>query len=182
MRIFVTVGAQMPFDRLIAAMDAWASSHREVEVVAQIGESTRAPSHLAWSQFLSPAEFERAYDAADAIVGHAGIGTLFAALERKKPIVVMPRRAALRETRNDHQRATAERFAELAGVSVAWDESELPARLATLDRAVPSRALHHETRGPLIRTIAELIGGPKPPKNIDREMETITPTASLARP
>jgi UDP-N-acetylglucosamine transferase subunit ALG13 len=157
LRIFVTVGAQMPFDRLIRAVDAWASEHREHEIFAQIGDSAYEPRNIRWTRFLSPAEFDRAYESSDAIIGHAGIGTLFAALERHKPIVVMPRRAALSETRNDHQVATAKRFADLAKVQVAWDEQELPARLDLVRTARPEVSLATEARGPLIRKIAEFI-------------------------
>src|SRR5690606_12133473 len=110
---------------LVAAMDRWAAAHPHHRVIAQIGNSELAPVHLEWRRFLSPAELERLCDAADAVVGHAGTGTILAALERQKPIVVMPRRAELRETRNDHQLATAKRFAEIAGVSIAWNEREL---------------------------------------------------------
>lgn len=155
--IFVTVGAQMPFDRLVRAVDAWAKDRPRGAILAQIGESEYVPEHVEWKKFLSPAEFERAYDEAEAIVGHAGIGTLFAALERNKPIVVMPRRADLRETRNDHQIATARRFAELAGVAVAWDQASLIERLGAIDRAKPTLSLRTESRGALVRRIAEFI-------------------------
>lgn len=157
MRIFVTVGAQMPFDRLIGAMDAWAGAHPEHEVRAQVGESTFAPAHLTWSRFLTPAELGRAYDEADGVVGHAGTGTIFAALERNKALLVLPRRAELRETRNDHQLATARRFAQRFGVAVAWDERELDAQLAELAAARPTRALSPEASGPLVRAIAAFI-------------------------
>jgi UDP-N-acetylglucosamine transferase subunit ALG13 len=159
MQIFVTVGAQMPFDRLIAAVDRWAEAHPGHTVRAQIGESALRPAHLAWSRMMSPAELGRAYDDADVIVGHAGTGTIFAALEREKPLVVMPRRAALGETRNDHQIATAERLGARLGVTVAWDERELVARLATLDHVLPSRALAPEAGGALVRAIAAFIDG-----------------------
>ena len=53
------------------------------------------------------------------------------ALQHGKPIVVMPRLGRLRETRNDHQVATAERFRELGRVAVAMNEQEIP---ETLDR------------------------------------------------
>lgn len=156
-RIFVTVGAQMPFDRLIAAVDAWAEQNPRHEVRAQIGRSALTPTHITWSHFCTPAELARAYDDADAIVGHAGTGTIFAALERRKALLVMPRRADLLETRNDHQLATAKRFAELAGVAVAWDEVELAARLATARFALPSRMLPERASGPLTRAIATFI-------------------------
>lgn len=156
-RLFVTVGAQMPFDRLVAAMDRWAATHPGCRVLAQIGASDLAPRHLTWARFLSPSELERAYDEAHAVVGHAGTGTLLAALERGRPIVVLPRRADLRETRNDHQLATAARFAELAGVSVAWSERELPRAIERLAAAPPTLRLAQEASGPLVRRIAAFL-------------------------
>ncbi|MCZ7682101.1 MAG: hypothetical protein M5U28_26235 [Sandaracinaceae bacterium] len=86
-----------------------------------------------------------------------GTGTLLAALERGRPIVVLPRRADLRETRNDHQLATAARFAELAGVSVAWSERELPRALERLAAAPPTLRLAQEASGPLVRRIAAFL-------------------------
>lgn len=159
MRIFLTVGAQMPFDRLVVAIDRWASQHPEHEVRAQIGRTDLSPPHLRTSRFLSASEFERAYDDADRIVGHAGIGTIFAALQRQKPIVVLPRRAELQETRNDHQLATARRFEELAGVVVAWQEGELPERLEGPRARAPTLSLAGEARGPLVSALASLLNG-----------------------
>ena len=69
--------------------------------------------------------------AADAVVAHAGIGTILGALELGKPTVVMPRRAALGEHRNDHQLATARRFSG-PGIAVALDEHELAAELGRM--------------------------------------------------
>lgn len=149
----------MPFDRLVRGVDAWAGVHPEHEVRAQIGATSLRPHSLEWTRFLSPEEFDRALDDADAIVGHAGTGTLFAAMERGKPVLVLPRRAALRETRNDHQVATAKRFAEVSGVVVAWNELELPERLDALPSTHPGpRLLARNARGPLIATIASFIG------------------------
>lgn len=136
MNLLLTVGAQMPFDRLVAALDHWARQHPSAHVTAQIGDSALRPTHLHAQRFLEPARFDRACDEADAIVGHAGIGTLFAALERGKPVLVLPRRADLRETRNDHQLATARRFGERPGVVVVWDERDLPAGLERLAEQV----------------------------------------------
>jgi UDP-N-acetylglucosamine transferase subunit ALG13 len=157
MRVFVTVGAQMPFDRLIAAMDPWAGEHGEHEVWAQIGRSELSPRHMRSSDFLSASEFERAYDDADLIVGHAGTGTIFAALQRSKPLLVLPRRAELRETRDDHQLATARRFEALAGVAVAWDERDLAERLTAREVRPPTLSLASEARGELVTSLASLL-------------------------
>lgn len=133
-QVFVTVGAQMPFDRMVRAVDEWAGRRdRGADVFAQIGDATYEPRHVRFARFLEPPEFKAAYERADVIVAHAGTGSILAAMELGKPIVVMPRRAALRETRNDHQVATAERFQALGRIPVAWDERELGEILDRLD-------------------------------------------------
>ncbi|MGE0792104.1 MAG: glycosyltransferase [Sandaracinaceae bacterium] len=157
MKLFVTVGAQMPFDRLIRAVDSWAGAHPRHRVRAQIGETDLVVRHCEAHRFLQPAEFDRAYDDADAIVGHAGIGTLFAAMERGTPIAVLPRQARLRETRNDHQIATARRFESRDGVLVAWTEAELPAVLDALVLAPAASRLAPHASAPLLGAIARFI-------------------------
>ncbi len=131
--IFVTVGTQLGFDRLIAGIDAWAGAHPGRQVFAQTGPTEFAPQHIDYRDFISPEECKARMVEARAIVAHAGMGTILSALELGKPLLVMPRRAALGEQRNDHQLATATRFAELGKVAVAFDESELAAKLDELD-------------------------------------------------
>lgn len=130
--IFVTVGTQLPFDRLIDAVDTWAGRRPGREVFAQVGPTALEPRHIEFSEFISPGECRERMSQADAIVAHAGMGTILTALELGTPLLVMPRRAALGEHRNEHQLATARRFAELGRIVVAFDESELPARLDEL--------------------------------------------------
>lgn len=130
--IFVSVGTQLPFDRLIIAVDEWASASSDRQVFAQIGPSKLRPRHIEHARFISPGECRNRMLAATAIVGHAGIGTILTALEMGRPLLVMPRRAALGEHRNDHQLATARHFAAQGGVKVAFDENELRLRLDEL--------------------------------------------------
>lgn len=139
--ILVTVGAQMPFDRLCRAVDAWAAMRRcGDEVFAQIGNTDWRPTSIRWTAMIDPAEFAQAVQSCSAIVAHAGMGSILTALEYGKPILVMPRRGDLHETRNDHQVATAKRFNELGSVRVAFDESELPRELDRLHSAeAPNR-------------------------------------------
>jgi UDP-N-acetylglucosamine transferase subunit ALG13 len=131
--IFVTVGTQLPFDRMIQAVDAWAGSTGGRDVFAQIGPSSYTPRHIEHEAFISPAECRERMREADAIVAHAGMGTILGALQIGKPLLVMPRHAARGEHRNDHQIATAQRFAQLGQVVVASDEDELAAKLDELD-------------------------------------------------
>lgn len=132
--IFVTVGTQEPFDRLVSAVDRWAGAHPDRSVFAQVGPTTLQLRHTDSEAFISPPECRRRIRAAHLVVAHAGMGTVLSALELGKPLLVMPRRAELGEHRNDHQLATARWLAEIGRVSVAFDERELELKLDELDR------------------------------------------------
>src|SRR5271156_3127815 len=151
--IFVTVGSQEPFDRLIGAGDQWARSRARSDVFAQIASSKLQPDHIKFTQFIDPSEFTRVMREARLIVAHAGMGSIISALELGKPIVVMPRRADLRETRNDHQVGTAERFGEQDRIIVAGDEQDLPAKLDYAVTLQDTERIHPQASPHLIATI-----------------------------
>lgn len=130
--IFVTVGGQLPFDRLIRCVDEWAGRAGAPEVFAQIGRGEYTPRHLRWERFLSPAGFRDRMQRADAVIGHAGVGTILTALELGKPVLVFARRAEYREHRSDHQLATARYFAARGHVLAAFTEVELLERIEWL--------------------------------------------------
>lgn len=138
--IFVTVGAQMPFDRLVRWMDDWAAENGRTDLTAQIGDSELTPRALSVLPFMDPVRFRRHMQAAHAVVAHAGMGTILTALELGKPILVVPRLGARSETRNDHQVATAQRFAADGLVLAAYEQSELDLRMQQLEqRTGPAR-------------------------------------------
>ena len=133
MNIFVTVGAQYPFDRLIVAVDTWAAGRQAGHsLFAQIGEQGYRPAHMEFAELLKPPEFKQRVLWADVLVAHAGMGSILTALQYGKPILVMPRQGRLKETRNDHQLATARHFGKTGKVAVAMDENEIPSRLDEL--------------------------------------------------
>jgi UDP-N-acetylglucosamine transferase subunit ALG13 len=131
--IFVTVGAQIPFDRLCQTIDAWAGKHTRRDIFAQIGSTTWKPKHFDYEKFLNPLDFRERLKTAAIIVAHAGMGTIITALEYGKPIIVMPRSGELHETRNNHQIATAENLRSSGRVIVAMDEAELTVKLECID-------------------------------------------------
>ena len=70
------------------------------------------------------------------------------------------REKVLRETRNDHQLATARRFGERPGVVVVWEERELPEgleRLRALVNAAPGVAEPALREGPLFDVIRDFM-------------------------
>lgn len=131
--LFVTVGSELAFDRMVRVVDEWAGETGRTDVFAQIGNTTWVPSFIEHEKFLEPAEFARRFEAADHIVAHAGMGTILTALKAGKPILVMPRRARFRETRNDHQVATVRRLLETGWIHAAMGESEFRSKLHELD-------------------------------------------------
>jgi len=146
--IFVTVGAQMPFDRLTRTVEEWAARTGRDDVFAQTGRGQYTPTHIAHTPFIDPTEFRRRLFDASVVITHAGMGTILTALELETPVVVMPRRGSLKETRNDHQVGTARAFGESHGVTVAWTEDELGDWLDQLgDVPAPNRVASHASIG-----------------------------------
>ncbi len=149
--IFVTIGSMFPFDRLVQAMDAWAAAHPDEEVFAQIGAGAE-PQHMTWVRKLDRAAYGAAVTRADVVVAHAGMGTVLTAAEFGKPLILLPRRGALREHTNDHQMDTLDWLRTRPGIHVALDETALPDCLAvaraeagqglqTIGRAAPEAFL-----------------------------------------
>jgi UDP-N-acetylglucosamine transferase subunit ALG13 len=122
--IFATVGSALPFDRFIKAIDEWAALNPSIPVNAQIGAGKYVPK-IAHQRMMSPKEFSRCVNEADLIVAHAGMGSVIMAAEARKPIVLMPRRAALGEHTTDHQIDTVGWLKERSGVYVAMEVSDL---------------------------------------------------------
>jgi UDP-N-acetylglucosamine transferase subunit ALG13 len=142
--IFVTVGTQGPFDRLIKAVDYWAGRTGRTDVMAQVGTSAYTPRHIQHSPFISPTLCGRYMADSQLIVSHAGMGSILSALELGKPILVMPRLASLGEHRSEHQLSTARHFRERGTIYVAMDEHELVSRLeAALTLETPIRIGPH---------------------------------------
>lgn len=131
--IFITVGTQLPFDRMIQALDQH-FEHSDQKVFAQIGETSYRPVNIESASFISPAEAESYFQQASVIIAHAGMGSILTALKYQKPIIVMPRKASLGEHRNEHQLATAEWVKKLNGVMVADNETLLPELLNKLQK------------------------------------------------
>jgi UDP-N-acetylglucosamine transferase subunit ALG13 len=157
--IFVTVGAQLPFDRLITALDEWAARHSAVSWFAQIGNGAHRPLHLPCTETLSFEDVDRHARMADLIVSHVGMGSILTALRYRKPIVVFPRRADLGEHRNDHQLATAKWFAAAPyrGVSVAWNIEELHALLDRRETLAAGDAIEEFAEPALLERLSAYI-------------------------
>jgi UDP-N-acetylglucosamine transferase subunit ALG13 len=131
--IFLTTGTQLPFDRLVRAVDEWLEGTASPpEVCAQVLPPARdayVPRHFETVARFSPADYAEAFARADLIVSHAGMGTILTALTKGKRICIMPRQMQYGEHRNDHQLSTAQRLGDHPGLFTARDAHDLPACL-----------------------------------------------------
>lgn len=128
--IFVTIGTMWPFDRLIRAMDDLAAAEPGLELMAQIGRGHFEPRHMPWVRSLDRAAYAAAIARAEVVVAHAGVGSVVAAGEHGKPIVVLPRRAARGEHSTEHQLETAVWLRGRPGIFVAGEVADLAGCIA----------------------------------------------------
>lgn len=160
--IFATVGTQLPFERMVLALDDWAGRHLESPVVMQSGTTAYQPRHCRCVAYTQPAEWEQYFAEADLVVSHAGMGTILKSLDRGKPLIIMPRLAALHEHRNDHQVATAARFHGVANIRIVNDAAELAAALANPPPAVtPADPRDSENLSQLISALRQFVAADK---------------------
>lgn len=157
MKVFVTVGSMLPFDRLVMAMDGWAAAHPEARVFAQIGEGARIPTHFEHREMLSPEEYRKRFAESDMIVSHVGMGTIITAFEMRKPLVMLPRRPELMEVTSNHQVATARWLEGRPGIRIVHEEVVLPAAIAECLGSGGAFNIDTGTRDVLINTLREFI-------------------------
>jgi UDP-N-acetylglucosamine transferase subunit ALG13 len=157
--IFVTIGTQEPFDRLLRAMDEVALLLKGTEIIAQTSLTNYKVKNMKVLNFVAPKEFDMYFSEAKFIVSHAGMGTIISALEREKPIIVMPRLIQYSEHRNEHQLATAKRFDELGYIHVAYNEQELKSKILDIwsDNLKPLHAIGNVASDQLIKSIKDFI-------------------------
>lgn len=154
--IFITVGAQMPFDRMISIVDQWAGKCEE-ECFAQIGQAAYTPKHFEYAEGLSQSEYDQRIKSARLIVAHAGMGSILTAMRYGKPVLIFPRRGDLKETRNDHQVATVRHFRDVAGVYVAETEEELLSQLDALNDCESTSQISAYASDQLLETLSDFI-------------------------
>ncbi len=154
--IFVTVGTQLPFDRLIISIDRLAPMLGE-PVIAQTGAGLYKPLNIEFRPVVHAIEFETIFCQARLIVSHAGIGSVLTAKRHGKPIVLFPRLAAFGEHRNDHQSATVSQLEGHPGIHIARCEEDLKHILSMSNLDQDSIGLNSVSRHDLTSHIRVII-------------------------
>jgi beta-1,4-N-acetylglucosaminyltransferase len=136
--IFLTVGTQFPFDRLVRAVDEVVGGNRFKEnIFAQIGVTSYRPKNFESASELGKILFDKYFSEAEGVISHAGMGTITMAWEKKKPLLVMPRLKKYGEVVNNHQLDIAKRFEKLGYLLVAHGKEDLSEKMQQLKTFVP---------------------------------------------
>ena len=131
--IFATVGTHhQPFPRFVAALAPVAARTR-----LQFGHTPPPAGMAEASAFLPFPEILAAMDAAEAVVTHAGVGSLLCARDAGHVPIVVPRLRRLGEHVDDHQVELARALEPTGQVLVLWEDGDLP---SLLERLPPRRA------------------------------------------
>lgn len=154
--IFAIAGTQLPFPRLMNALDEMAVRVGR-QITAQTADPGFRPTTIRAVDFLRGPAFDAEMARSRLIIAHAGIGAIMAAANLSKPIIIMPRRADLGEHRNDHQIATARRFAGVPGITVVETAEELESAIQVSDYQ-PVTVGSQARLGTLINAVAKAIG------------------------
>jgi beta-1,4-N-acetylglucosaminyltransferase len=154
--IFLTVGTQFPFDRLVRSIDdACQKGLIDDEVFAQIGDSSYCPRNFEYKKTLDKDTFDRQLRSASAVISHAGMGTITMAMENNKPLLVLPRSPEYGEVVNDHQFGIARNFEKNNHVLVAFSEDQLAEKIQKLETFVPAPRLSQASV--VTKTISDFI-------------------------
>lgn len=154
--IFATVGThQDPFERMIAGLEALPARD---QLVVQYGYA-RPPEGVARAvDFMPFEEMEANFAAAEAVITHAGVGSILCARRAGHLPVVVPRFTELGEHVDDHQVELTRALAERGEVVPVWREESIAAALTR----VPPRStgpIQGDTVAPLAAAVrAELFG------------------------
>jgi len=122
----------------MAAVES-ASSRLQEDIVAQTADPGFSCPGIISFPFLDPGRYRHYFSNARVIVSHAGIGSILAAQELSKPIILFPRMAKLGEHRNDHQQDTVKNVINLPGIYVA-DTSQALSRILEIDNLPPAQS------------------------------------------
>lgn len=139
--LFATVGATLPFDRLVASVDELRRKGVIPErIIVQTGVGGLRPEGVECHETLP---FETMIDTlrkADIVVCHGGTGSLITALREGCRVIAMPRLFELGEHYDDHQAEITEAFAARGLLQVAKSVDELEAALVEARRREPVMA------------------------------------------
>lgn len=128
--LFATVGAVLPFDRLVAAVaDVRKMGATSDEIVIQTGVGGLKPEGLNVVETMPFEDIQNLLRDASVVVCHGGTGSIITALREGCHVIVMPRLERLGEVYDDHQAEITDAFVKRGLVQTAVDADSLATAL-----------------------------------------------------
>jgi len=102
--IFVTVGASLPFDRLIKHIDTEIATRLNKKIFAQIHDAaTYIPQNIEYVKTENKKSFDEHIRSANLVISHAGMGVIMDCIKYHKKLILVPRDPSLGEIIDRHQ-------------------------------------------------------------------------------
>ena len=144
--LFATVGATLPFDRLVQAVARLKAEGAIAEaVILQTGVGGVRPPGLETHETLPYKRMQAILRDADIVVCHGGTGSLITALREGCRVVAMPRRFEDGDHYDDHQGEITRAFAERGLIAVAKSDDDLAGAIAAVRARPPVVATSEPT-------------------------------------
>jgi UDP-N-acetylglucosamine transferase subunit ALG13 len=136
--VFVTVGAILPFDRLIKMVaDLKASGQIPEQVLMQVGAGGYTPDGIESVESLPYDAMQTHLREADIVICHGGSGSLITALRYGCRVVAVPRQFEFGEVYDNHQEEITRAFAARGLIAVAQSPEELGVALKDIRTRPP---------------------------------------------
>ncbi len=154
--IFATVGThQDPFERMIVGLEQMPNA---AELVVQYGYA-RPPEGVGRAvDFMSFEEMEANFGAAEAVITHAGVGSILCARRAGHLPIVVPRFTELGEHVDDHQVELTKALAGRGEVEPVWRDEEIAAALTRIPPRAPGPIAGDSVAELAAAVRAELLG------------------------
>lgn len=139
--LVATVGATLPFDRLVTTVaKAHAAGLIPERVVIQTGVGGARPAGMETVEALPFDELQDLQGRADLLICHGGTGSLITALRAGCRVIALPRRFDLGEHYDDHQSEIVEAFVRRGLIHTAATDAEFADALVAARTAKPVSA------------------------------------------
>ncbi len=136
--LFATVGATLPFERLVSSVaELKARGGLTEDVVIQTGVGAPRPDGVTAVETLPFDKIQDLLTDADIVVCHGGTGSLITALRKGCRVVAFPRLPEKGEHYDNHQAEITGAFAARGLIEVANDADELAAAIARIKARPP---------------------------------------------
>ena len=129
--LFATVGATLPFDRLVQSVGRLKDEGAIPEsVIVQTGIGGAVPAGMEVVETLGFDQVREILERCSIVVCHGGTGSLITALRAGCHVIALPRLPELHEHYDNHQSEITEAFAKRGLIQVAKTEDALREALA----------------------------------------------------